>query len=176
MNEEVDPTSIDADNLVLDYGTVTGASPAGPNIVRYSVDGLVPEGNVTYRLIRGAVTDVYGNPSSAYVGEFHIDDPRIQRYASADVPVAIPDLGTAVSTLTIPSSVLVADLDVELDISHTYDGDLAAVLVSPGGTRVTLFSDVGNGGDDFTDTFLDDEAPTAVSAAYAPFTGRYQPA
>jgi len=79
----------------------------------------------------------------------------------------------------VESSDPVVDLDVLVDITHTYDDDLNLYLTSPLGTTVELFSDIGSYGDDFTATVLDDEAADAIidfdSATYAPFTGSWQP-
>ena len=70
-------------------------------------------------------------------------------YASTNVPQAIPDaignrkkttVTTLVSTLTVPDSFTIADVNVTLNISHTQNSDLIAELVAPNGTRVTLFS------------------------------------
>jgi hypothetical protein len=40
---------------------------------------------------------------------------------------------------------------------------------------VELFSNVGGSGDNFTDTVLDDQATTWITAGTAPFTGKFQP-
>lgn len=50
------------------------------------------------------------------------------------------------------------DLNVRVAISHTWDSDLTATLTSPADTTVTLFSGVGDSGDDFEDTLFDDES------------------
>ena len=71
------------------------------------------------------------------------------------------------------------DIDVYLDITHTFDDDLDVFLISPSGTTVELFTDIGSSGDDFTATVLDDEAADAIAdfddSANAPFTGSWQP-
>jgi len=59
---------------------------------------------------------------------------------------------------------------------HTWDGDLAAYLISPSGRRVELFRNVGYSGMNFTQTTLDDEATVPIGSGTAPFFGRYRPA
>ncbi len=99
-----------------------------------------------------------------------------QWIASWDVPKAIPDSSTITSTLTVSGVTgTVADLDLWLDISHTYDSDLDAFLTSPQGTTILLFTAVGGYDDNFTNTVLDDEAGTPISWGAAPFWGSYQP-
>jgi len=95
--------------------------------------------------------------------------------ASNDVPVDVVDNTTVTSSLLIASGARVADVNVTLDITHTYDGDLKVYLVSPSGTKVELFTNVGSWGDNFTDTTLDDEAGTSIADAAAPFSGTFRP-
>jgi subtilisin-like proprotein convertase family protein len=64
-------------------------------------------------------------------------------YMSLNVPRAIPDQGSAVSSLTINVTGTIADLRVvNLAIDHTYASDLSVYLTSPQGTRVALFTNV----------------------------------
>lgn len=96
-------------------------------------------------------------------------------YNSTDIPVSIVDLTTITSTITVPDSFSVLDVNVELDITHTYDSDLIATLQSPTGTTVELFNRIGSSGNNFTGTILDDEASTPITSGSAPFAGEYQP-
>lgn len=88
---------------------------------------------------------------------------------------AIADNTTTDFALNVADSVQIGDLDVQLNIQHSRDADLDVFLVSPDGTRVELFTDVGGGGDDFSATVLDDEAGTAITSGSAPFAGTYRP-
>lgn len=63
--------------------------------------------------------------------------------ASADVPVEISENGgnTITSTLEVSAPGLIEDLNVSnLNIDHTYIGDLAVTLTSPNGTTIELFN------------------------------------
>ncbi|NQU23179.1 MAG: tandem-95 repeat protein [Candidatus Nealsonbacteria bacterium] len=99
----------------------------------------------------------------------------VRVYDSGQVDLEIPDQGTLTATLTVDDSFSIADLDVELNINHSLDQELGVFLISPGGTRVELFTDVGGRGDNFTGTILDDEASELIADGVAAFTGRYQP-
>ena len=88
---------------------------------------------------------------------------------------AIADNSTTNFTLTVPDSITVADINVQLDISHRRDQDLDVYLIAPDLTRVELMTDVGGNGDNFTATVIDDEASTSIAAGSAPFTGSFQP-
>ncbi|MBN2473342.1 MAG: proprotein convertase P-domain-containing protein [Pirellulales bacterium] len=105
-----------------------------------------------------------------------IPDATPSTAASADVPIGIVDLGAVTSTLSVSGlEGLLLDVNVTLDIIHTYDADLDVFLVSPSGTSVELFTDVGGGGEHFTNTTIDDEAATLISSGTAPFTGSFRP-
>lgn len=97
-------------------------------------------------------------------------------YTSTDVPKPILDYQTVTSAIDIGDSYAIGDLNVNLDITHTWDGDVKAYLIAPDGTRVELFTSVGSSGDNFTNTVLDDQAATAIGSGAAPFTGAFRPA
>ncbi len=95
--------------------------------------------------------------------------------ASPDVPQAIQDYTTVKSELDFPSTGQILDVNVALDISHTYDSDLHVTLISPSGTRVLLFANVGDSGVDFHNTVFDDSAIIPLNVGTAPFTGTFRP-
>lgn len=88
---------------------------------------------------------------------------------------SIPDPGTLTSSLTVANVGTILDLNVLVNINHTWDEDLDVFLVAPDGTRVELFTDVGGLGVNFTNTLLDDEATALIASGVAPFTGTYKP-
>ncbi len=98
-------------------------------------------------------------------------------FDSADVPVTISDgaASTITSTLDIGAGVSITDLNIQLNISHTWDADLDIKLTSPLGTEVILTSGNGGSSDNYTDTLFDDEAGTSITSGSAPFTGSFAP-
>jgi subtilisin-like proprotein convertase family protein len=97
--------------------------------------------------------------------------------ASTDIPQAIPDqniIGVK-SSLDFTGVGTIEDIDVALDITHTYDADLHVALISPSGTRVNLFTNIGTNGDNFHNTVLDDSASIPITTQVAPFTGTFRP-
>ena len=99
---------------------------------------------------------------------------------SASPNVLIPDNNSSAVypyTLNVNGlSGVVSDVNVNVNITHSYVADMIVYLVSPSGTRVELFSSVGGSGNNFTDTVLDDEATTAITSGAAPFTASFRPA
>ena len=168
-------TSLSTDDLILNEGEVTSATQVDSQTIAFGVADLTEAGLVTYTLIAGAVQDAYGTPGPAYSGGFNVNAPTIHCYASGGVPLMIPTGATIDSTLVVPDALTVTDLEVQLDMAHTWDGNLTASLVAPDGTQVQLFSDVGGCGQNFTGTVLDDSAAIPITSGNPPFTGHYQP-
>lgn len=94
---------------------------------------------------------------------------------SRDTPKALVDAGTITSTIDVSGIGRVQDVNVKLNISHTYVSDLVVTLIAPDGTRVELFSRVGGEGDNFINTVLDDQGDLPIGAGWAPFTGSFRP-
>ena len=96
-------------------------------------------------------------------------------YSATDVPLQVPPgdpngTGTTVSTIHVSDDFFVRDVNVQLNIQHTFDADLQAVLIAPDGTRLELFGDVGGSGENFTETIFDGQADQSIVDASAPFT------
>ncbi len=100
----------------------------------------------------------------------------VQTLASGAVEIPIPDANpTGIShTISVTDSGNIEDVNVKLNISHTYDSDIAISLVH-GSTTVILANHVGGAGHDFLNTTLDDQATTPIASGLAPFTGSYKP-
>ena len=67
----------------------------------------------------------------------------------------------------IGANVSIADVNVQIYITHTYNSDLDVYLIAPDGTRIELFTDVGGRSDGFAGTVLDDEAETPINEGTA---------
>ena len=111
------------------------------------------------------------------------------QYAGAPVP--IPDgvigggNGTPVDVpITVSGVSTFNKIRVRVHITHTWDGDIQAVLVGPDGTTTVLLID-DNGGSgvnfgtgcpaDADDTTLDDDAASSINSGSAPFVGSFIP-
>ncbi|MCP4656928.1 MAG: hypothetical protein GY856_16075 [bacterium] len=70
---------------------------------------------------------------------------------------------------------VVADVEVALDIDHTWNADLTITLIGPDGTRVVLAEREGGSQDHFRGTVFADRAETSITDASAPFRGRFRP-
>ena len=102
------------------------------------------------------------------------DNDFVVTYTSSNVPKSIPDANKVTSTLTALAHTI-RDVNVQLNITHGRADDVEVYLSDPGGRKVELLTDVGSSGNNFTNTILDDEASTAITAGRSPFTGSYRP-
>ena len=105
------------------------------------------------------VTPVNFCGSGAASTAYRFTTPNQQ--AADDVPVSI-DSNSAVevfSTLTIEENLRITDLNVLLDIPHTYVSDLTITLTSPAGLSIDLFQNSCGSSDDIDAVFDDEGSP-----------------
>ncbi len=81
----------------------------------------------------------------------------------------IPTKGTIRSEIDVEEKQTIADVDVQLSITHTHDDHLNVFLIGPEGQRVELFTGVGGQDDHFDKTILDEESPRSILRAAPPF-------
>ena len=103
---------------------------------------------------------------------------------ASSINLPIPDATTTPGTLNSTLNVLgygttfsIAGIAVTLNVTHTSDADLGAVLIGPDGvTRITLFAPGTLSGQNLSGLTFSDTATTPVTAGTAPYTGTFQPA
>jgi subtilisin-like proprotein convertase family protein len=100
--------------------------------------------------------------------------PEVFEYSIRE-PVAIPDNSTVSRSINVRDAFEFENIDVAVDITHSFVSDLTLTLIAPDGTRVRLFDRTGGAGDNFSGTIFDSEAATPITAGVAPFTGRFRP-
>jgi subtilisin-like proprotein convertase family protein len=145
--------------------TLAGSVVTGNGMLEVSLGNII---TVTYN----DLDDGTGNSSTSVDTA---DISNVIRFDAADTPLAITDNSTTTSVIPISFNGSVADLDLLLDITHTYDGDLSATLTSPSGVQVTLFNRIGGSGNNYTQTYFDDEAANSINSGSPPFTGNFRP-
>ncbi len=69
----------------------------------------------------------------------------------------------------------IRDINVMMDIQHTFVSDLVISLIGPRGASVLLVGREGGSANNFRATILDDEATSDIDDARAPFRGVYRP-
>lgn len=160
---------------------------AGSNNTQFDVTFAAQTATGTYQFDLGPyIADMAGNlmdqdgngiqgeAADAYRVVFRVAKPSTRTFTNATA-APIRDFAYTSSTITVASDILVTDVNVKLNISHTYDADLFIYLVGPDGTRVNLVSNRGGSGNHFKNTTLSDEASRPVRQGAAPFSGTYRP-
>jgi subtilisin family serine protease/subtilisin-like proprotein convertase family protein len=157
------------------------------------VDFFVPTGGVYYIGVSGFGNDKY-NPAviasgtSQSLGAYNInfsiqlsnDDtvsiPATDANLPRRIPVSDPQTqGITTSAFTVLDSRLILDVNVKLDITHTFVGDLIISLIGPNNREVILVNRRGGNGDNFSQTVFDDEASVAITSGSAPYAGTFRP-
>ena len=85
------------------------------------------------------------------------------------------DDGVTVATINISFDAPILDLNVVVDLTHTWLQDLSLYLETPEGKRLLLSSSLGESGDNYTQTIFDQEATTSIKEGSPPFRGSYKP-
>ncbi|MDW5318242.1 DUF5801 repeats-in-toxin domain-containing protein [Rhizobium sp. PL01] len=98
-----------------------------------------------------------------------------QTFASGTINQAIPDLATITSSIVVPTGGTIQDLNVSINLHHTFMSDLEITLIAPDGTRVILVNNNGSSGDPNGVIKFDDEAANSFTSASAPFVGTWRP-
>lgn len=83
--------------------------------------------------------------------------------------------GTTVSSMTVPAGATIGNIQVSLNATFPYDGDLYLYLISPSGKSIALDYDRGDAGKNFTDTVFTQSASSSIAQGRAPFSGSYRP-
>ncbi len=80
---------------------------------------------------------------------------RIQR--------TIPDLGAVDSIIPFPLDVIIKQIEISIEITHTWSGDLQVILTSPQGREIILQDRTGGNSNDLIKTFRSADEPTLFS-------------
>ena len=91
--------------------------------------------------------------------------------ASSGLPLETDQGDTVYSRLTATGLLpLITDVNVRVDITHANVSDLSVFLISPRGTRVLLFNNVGGTSNDIDRVLLDDESANTFAATAPPYS------
>ncbi len=101
------------------------------------------------------------------------DCPAVVTAACDNCPLPIPATGTAgmmdtaIATIGITANCEVVDVDVTLDLNHTWNADLEVDLTSPEGTLSRMFDGICGASDNIM-TVLDDDAAAPIGSVCPP--------
>ncbi len=101
-----------------------------------------------------------------------------QEFSNATpVPINPGPPSTVVSQIAVSGldGLTVDDVDVTVDIDHSWTGDLSISVLNPSGQRVVLCDRRGGSRDDFQDTVFDSDANVAIGSGTPPFRSTFRP-
>ncbi|NLP57775.1 zinc-dependent metalloprotease family protein [Lutibacter sp. B1] len=169
VNAEEYEIQIAAENT---FSNITEASKISVNY--YEPEMLQPNTNYFWRVkaINSCGESAYSN-----VFNFTTENETCDVNSSADTPLNIPDNNSAGinSKINITNNKTVTDIDLTVNISHTWLEDLMLTLTSPQGTTIILASNIGGDGDNYTNTVFDDSGTTQINLGVPPYTGTFSP-
>lgn len=115
-------------------------------------------------------------------GDGILTSGEILRAASAvggtfvnDDAMVLPPRKTIISEIEVDENFAIADLKVQLSITHTSVSFLDGFLTGPDGQRIELFAGVGGSDDHFDQTIFDDAAEARITKSRPPFKGSFRP-
>lgn len=155
----------DAANQILVVDDA-GTADTAPQIPSEALFMTVKTAGTYYAFVDSA-SALVGGPTATYHLSVSVhpatnEGVNCTTYTSTDVPKTIgPAAGLVSSTITVPGSPRIADVDVDIVLNHALMADIDAHLRSPAGNDNGLFTDIGataTGGQALMDLVLDDEA------------------
>lgn len=164
------------DNLIFNIGYT--ATDNDGDAVKSTFTVNVDDDMPTITVQRGAVDEEGldgGNAGDSYSTPSASASAIFENTTDIRIPGGTGSSGVATSTITVSGLSSIADLNVLINLNHTFDGDLDIFLISPNGTRVELTTDNGDSGDNFENTVFDDESANNITSGIAPFTGVFSP-
>jgi subtilisin-like proprotein convertase family protein len=161
----IPPSSSMVVGALVTSHTVTLAGLAPCTTYFYSVTSADAAGNATTDTNGGSyytfTTSTDTNPAFSYAG------PAVAIPDNVPAGISIP--------IDVPTSKAILDVNVTVNISHIFDGNLVLRLVGPDGREIVLSQNRGGSGDHYTNTVFDDEATASITTGTAPFSGSFRP-
>ncbi len=160
--------------FITSVGNIVGGTAviSGSSVIFTPAAGFSGNASFSY-----SISDGHGGAASATANITVNPQPsQISFTNNTDVVISSTKSSTIVSTINVSGLTgTLQDVDVKVNIQHTYVSDLRIVLIAPDGTRITLFYRHGGSGDNLVNTVFDDAASSYIGNAAAPFTGSFRP-
>ena len=172
-NDDLNATNYDI-QIAEDSGFGAILESANVNISAYIPQNLQPKTTYFWRV---KSKNGCGEGSFSGIFKFTTENNICDTNNSSDVPLNIPDndpIGISSKTL-VTSNKIIRDVNVTVNITHPWIGDLDLMLISPKGTSVLLVSSRQDEGLNYTNTVFDDSASLSISSGAAPYTGIFRP-
>jgi len=94
---------------------------------------------------------------------------------SGAIPIPDDNSSGIIAVIAVDKVIEITDVDVVLNVNHSYIGDLKVSLTSPEGVVVVLVQASDDDGSNFVQTVFDDNSPLRLLNSNAPYTGAFKP-
>jgi subtilisin-like proprotein convertase family protein len=95
--------------------------------------------------------------------------------SSTNVPLAIPDNGNVNSTLNFSVNGTITDVNLTVDVAHTWNDDIELRLASPSVAQQLLWQDCGGSSDNITGTIDQQAGSLSTCPSTGSINGTFQP-
>ena len=172
-NDDFNATSYDV-QIAEDAGFGNILESANVNVSTYIPQNLQPKTTYFWRV---KSINECGESAFSNIFKFTTENDVCDTSNSADVPQNIPDNNAAgvSSKILIATNKIIRDVNVTVNITHPWIGDLDLMLISPSGKSVLLVASRQDDGANYTNTVFDDSALNTISLGTAPYTGTFTP-
>ncbi len=142
--------------LDSNFSTIIQAVTVSTNIITLS--SSLDEDTLYYWRVRNR--NVCGNGAYSSVRSFRTANIICVNESSTVVPLAISSgpPSSFDTIITVTDNIVINDMSLNIDLSHTWMSDIDIYLTSPSGTQITIIEDRCNNRNDLLATFTDDGA------------------
>ncbi|GGG41633.1 metalloprotease Fpp1 [Croceivirga lutea] len=169
---------VNADNYDIEIATdelfANVVETATINTTSYQSQNLEAE-TVYYWRVRANNSCASGNFGSPF--SLTTSQISCKVFGADDLPVAIPNAGTSInqSVINVFQDVVIQDVELSIDLEHTFVSDLIISLISPSGTKVVLLSNNCGTSNDISAVFNDDGDELNCATTAPTVTGIVRP-
>jgi subtilisin-like proprotein convertase family protein len=168
---------------------VTTVSAGGPVDLCSGSDVILsftPVGGIDYQWRKNSI-DIFGETFSSYTASTSgiydvtaVQSPVAPQSFTNTNSYSIPDnsctgASSTISVTGYAAAVNSSGISIQLNIIHTYLGDLVLMLEAPDGSRLGLSNRVGGSADNYVNTIFSDAGAVQIPSSGAPYTGTYKP-
>ena len=172
-NDDLNATSYDV-QIAEDAGFGSILESANVNVSTYLPQNLQSKTAYFWRI---KSKNACGESAFSGIFKFTSENDVCDTSNSTDVPQNIPDNNAAgvSSKILIATNKIIRDVNVTVNITHPWIGDLDLMLISPSGKSVLLVASRQDDGVNYINTVFDDSALNTISLGTAPYTGTFKP-
>jgi subtilisin family serine protease/subtilisin-like proprotein convertase family protein len=182
------PSSLDSYLRLFDAGGNEITANDQFNNTDSFIQFFVTTGGVYYLGVSGFPNTSYnpnlgGSGTSQSTGVYNmtvtvdlIEDDVLNFADTLIQPAVIPDGGQLVDQIVVEDGRTIQDVNLFLNVTHSFMSDITMRLFGPDGTSVLLASKLGADGQGYIGTAFDDSAGVSINAGAPPFTGTFRPA